>query len=151
VTRTNITLTTVLLVVVLLTFATRVDYSRPNFEILPDMKYSPASTAYTPSSVFPNGRTLQAPVAGTIPRGQMPLHYAATKEDAIRAGEELANPFQTSESEDEAQQLEQLQLLQKSIGRGAETYRVVCVSCHGAEGAGDGLIAKRGFPRGPRS
>lgn len=145
--RTNIALAVLLVVTVLLTFATRVDYSQPNFEILPDMKYSPAPTAYTPSSVFPNGRTLQDPVAGTIARRHMPIHYAATKEDAIRAGEELPNPLDASGSEDEPKRLEKLQ---KSIGRGAKTYRVYCACCHGAGGEGDGLVAvDPRFPRPP--
>lgn len=140
-TRTNIALTVLLVVAVLLTIATRVDYSRPNFEILPDMKYSPAPSAYEPNSIFANGRTLQQPVEGTIARGHMPIHYEATKEDAVRAGEELTNPFENTEEEPDR--------LQQSIRRGAETYRIYCVCCHGASGAGDGLVAKRGFPPPP--
>lgn len=99
--RLNIVLAVLLVVVATLTVALRPDPTRPNVEFMPDMKYSPAPLAYAPSPVvadgryvFANGRTLQAPVAGTIPRGAMPLHYSATKEDAVRAGEELMNPYQ---------------------------------------------------------
>jgi hypothetical protein len=91
--RTNRILAVVLVLVIALALSSRVDYSRPNFEILPDMKYTPAWTTYKANPVFTDGRTLQAPVSGTIARGQMPLHFEATKEDAARAGEELANPF----------------------------------------------------------
>ena len=40
--RTNIILGTLLAVVVALSAWARVDYARPNIEVMPDMKYSPA-------------------------------------------------------------------------------------------------------------
>ena len=140
--RTNIALAGLLVMVAILTAATRVDYSQPNIEILPDMKYTPAWTAYASNPVFENGRTLQAPVQGTIARGQMPLHFEPTKEDAIRAGNELVNPYKQDESLEAAK-------IQASIQRGGDTYRVFCICCHGATGAGDGPVTKRGFPPPP--
>ena len=92
--RLNIVLMVLLLgVVALLAMAAGGDRSKPNFEFLPDMKRSSAYSAYAPNPNLPNNRTLQPPVAGTIPRGEMPLHYSATAADAVRAGEELTNPF----------------------------------------------------------
>ncbi|MBI2479284.1 MAG: c-type cytochrome [Planctomycetia bacterium] len=90
--RTNTVLAVLLVVVVVMTAGVGVDYSQPNIEILPDMKYTPAWEAFAANPNFANGRTMQPPVAGTIARGQMPLYFAATKEDAVRAGEELTNP-----------------------------------------------------------
>ncbi len=185
-TRTHLVLAALLLIVVFLTGAVSTDHSRPNVEFLPDMKRSPASSAYSPSSVFPNGRTLQVPVAGTIARGELPLHYAATKEDAVRAGEELRNPFaiehETTDPSSEAaggeqpteEQTEQpteaantpqqsgeplpptaqelahaRERLQASLQRGEAIYQVNCIVCHGPVGAGDGPVAKRGFPPPP--
>ena len=139
--RTNIVLSGLLATVAILTATTRVDYSQPNIEILPDMKYTPAWMAYAQNPVFANGRTLQAPVPGTIARGQMPLHFEATKEDAQRAAEELANPYHQSDSEPAK--------LQESIRRGGDTYRVFCISCHGPTGLGDGPVSQRGFPPPP--
>ena len=141
--RTNIVLLVVLIVVAATSLATRVDYSQPNVEVLPDMKYTPAWTAYASNPVFANGRTLQAPVHGTIARGQMPLHFEATKEDAIRAGEEIMNPYPTDSSDESAAKLGE------SIARGGESYRVFCTCCHGPTGAGDGPVTKRGFPPPP--
>ena len=141
--RTNIVLASLLGMVAILTAATRVDYTQPNIEILPDMKYTPAWTAYASNPVFANGRTLQAPVQGTIARGHMPLHFEATKEDAIRAGNEIVNPYQNDESSEAAEKL------QLSKQRGGDTYRVFCLCCHGATGAGDGPVTKRGFPPPP--
>ena len=139
--RTNTILAVALVMLVALTFATRVDYSVPNVEILPDMKYTAAWTAYSPNPVLPNGRTLQMPVPGTIARGQMPLHFEATKQDAVRAGAELSNPYSQSASDPVE--------FTESVARGAEVYQVFCVCCHGPMGAGDGPIAKRGFPPPP--
>ena len=91
--RTNIVLSGLFILVVAAAGMVRVDLSKPNFEILPEMKYTPAWTTYAANPNFPNGRTLQAPVTGTIARGELPLHFAATKEDAIRAGAEIRNPY----------------------------------------------------------
>lgn len=149
--RTNIVLGSLLAVVVALTAWVRVDYSIPNMEVLPDMKYSPAWKAYTNNPNFPNGRTLQTPVSGTIARGDMPLHYLATKEDAIRAGEELRSPY------DETALVAHLSTAnpaekerwQVSVQRGNDIYHVFCISCHGATGTGDGPVSLRGFPPPP--
>lgn len=160
--KTNIVLASLLLLVAFMTLATRVDFTQPNIEILPDMKYTPAWTAYASNPVFENGRTLQAPVPGTIPRGHLPLHFEPTIEDAVRAGQEIMNPYQSSlqsnlqtgqeaaEGADEETALaDATTQLQESIRRGAETYRVFCTCCHGATGAGDGPVTKRGFPPPP--
>lgn len=181
-TKINIMLAILLLIVATLAAAIDVDYSRPNVEFLPEMKYSPAWSAYAANPNFANGRTLQIPVKGTIARGELPLHYAATKEDAERAGRELQNPFMVAAelsgsqaptgsvgnqltaqlneagAGDQQQQVPNAQLkretearerLRVSLGRGAQIYSVFCVSCHGVGGAGDGPVAKRGFPPPP--
>jgi len=165
--RINMVLAGLLVLAVVLAASIDSDRSQPNFEFLPQMKRSAASNAWSASVVFPNGRTMQAPVPGTIARGELPLHYAATKEDAVRAGEELHNPFKrdvnasasppeprvdasvsvavtgTSGEPDAASRLK------ASVLRGSAVYGVFCVSCHGPSGAGDGAVAKRGFPPPP--
>ncbi len=94
--RTNIVLATLLAIVVVMVLTSRIDYTQHNIEILPDMKYSPAWSSYEQNPVFANGQTLQSPVPGTIARNHLPFHFQATKEDAIRAGEELQNPYVAS-------------------------------------------------------
>ena len=154
--RTNLVLALLLAAVVVSTAIVRVDHSQPNLEFLPDMKYTPAWTAYAQNPNFPNGRSLQAPVPGTIARCEMPLHYAATKEDAVRAGEELLNPYEVtvtgeavSVEAEKTQQAETRQRRNQSVQRGGEIYRVFCISCHGPTGAGDGPVVKHGFPPPP--
>ncbi|MCA9050658.1 MAG: cytochrome c [Planctomycetaceae bacterium] len=185
--RLNIVLGVLLAIAAAFAIGMDVDHTQPNLEFLPEMKRTPASTAFSASSVFPNGRTLQEPVAGTIPRGDLPLYYEATKEDAVRAGEELRNPVTVAVEEAIAAQAKNADvkeaaegdkatatdapdvsktsattpvptaepkpdpkaMLNASIQRGAKIYGVFCVSCHGPKGAGDGPVAKRGFPPPP--
>ncbi|MDA1232657.1 MAG: cytochrome c [Planctomycetota bacterium] len=93
ITRLNVVLAVLLFIVVCLIVSLDADRSQPNYEFLPNMKRTGASSAFSANVVFPNGRTMQASVAGTIARGDLPIYYAPTKEDAIRAGEELLNPY----------------------------------------------------------
>src|SRR5262245_31971590 len=62
------------------------------YEYMPDMVYSVAYDSFAPNPNTRDGLTLQRPVKGTIPRGFMPIHYAATEAEAERAGRELQNP-----------------------------------------------------------
>lgn len=111
------------------------DASRPNAEFLPDMAHSPAYASFAPNPSFPDGKTLQPPVTGTIMRGHLPLHYQATPEDALRAGAELNSPFPRDKV--------------KSTERGAALFAAFCQHCHGAGGLGDGPVSRRGFPPPP--
>lgn len=65
----------------------------------------------------------------------MPLHYAATPADALRAGEELASPLEPGNV--------------RARERGAFVFANFCAVCHGAGGAGMGPVAQRGYPPPP--
>ena len=125
----------VLVALACLTLAMERDSSKPNFEIMPDMAHSVPYDSFAPNPNFYDGKTLQPPIPGTIARGEQPLYYNATPEDAIRAGEELHNPCSAT---DEA-----------ALARGAKVFAVYCAPCHGGAGRGDGLVAQRGFPPPP--
>lgn len=111
------------------------DLSQPNVEFLPEMVHSIPYDAYAFNPNFDDGMTLREPVEGTIVRGSLPIHYSATPEDAVRAGEELINPFASDD--------------QDALTRGAFVYAAFCQPCHGAKGLGDGPVAQRGFPPPP--
>src|SRR5215831_1943211 len=111
------------------------DATRPNFEFLPQMAHSPRYNAFAPNPNFTDGSTLQPPEPGTIARGSMPLHYAATPQDALRAGEELKSPLDVGNV--------------RARERGASVFSNFCVVCHGAGGAGNGPVAQRGYPPPP--
>ncbi len=138
--RLNLVLAIALALVLVLLMLMRVDHSRPNYQVNlgDDMTYSPAYSSYEANENFASGRTMQAPVSGTIARGSQQFHFEATPADAIRAGEELVNPFDRSTEAGAS-----------SIERGKVVFQFFCVACHGADGAGNGLVAQRGFPPPP--
>jgi mono/diheme cytochrome c family protein len=110
------------------------DTNRRNFEVLPGMARSVPFDSFAANPGFADGKTLREPVPGTIVRGQMPLHYTASKADAERAGRELASPVSGNKA---------------ALARGAVIYASHCQGCHGPEGKGDGVVAQRGFPAPP--
>jgi mono/diheme cytochrome c family protein len=128
----NVLLLFVLLVSVGIVLAGRRDPTITNYEFLPDMAHSPRYNAYSSNSNLANGMTLQPPVPGTIARGFLPLHYQATPEDSLRAGEELKNPFSYDDG--------------RALDRGMFVYVNFCQTCHGPLGLGDGTVTQRGFP-----
>ena len=91
--RLNYVLLLVLAVLVAMNFLALPNPSRPNREFLPDMAHSPAYTSESANPNFPDAATLQPPVLGTLAQGRIPLHYAATDAEALRAGRELHNPL----------------------------------------------------------
>ena len=98
------------------------------FEYMPNMVYSLAYDSFAPNPVTRDGLTLQRPVRGSIPRGYLPLHYAATPEDAERAGRELQNPVPPTA---------------RSAAEGQALFETYCAVCHGRQGAGDGPLVPK--------
>ncbi len=131
----NIVLLLLFLVSLSLNWAVRRDPTQPNREALPEMVRTPRYNAFAPNPNFPDGLTLRPPEPGTIPRGFLPLHYTASKEDALRAGEELQSPLSSADS--------------GAAQRGAFVFTNFCQECHGATGRGDGPVTLRGFPAPP--
>ncbi len=131
----NVLLALVLVATVSAHLGLGIDTTQPNREFLPNMVRSIPADAFAPNDVLPGGHTLQTPPAGTIPRGLMPLHYAATPEDAIRAGVELTNPFAADD--------------QRALSRGTAVFTNICATCHGPGGLGDGAVTRRGVPPPP--
>lgn len=109
------------------------DPTLTNYEYEPDMVSSVAYDSFAPNPVTRDGRTLMAPPAGTVPRGYAPLHFGPGPAEAQRAGKELTNPMPDAP------------LIRQ---RGEVAFQRWCSPCHGHEGLGDGLVAKR-FPRPP--
>jgi mono/diheme cytochrome c family protein len=85
-----------------------------------NMDSQPKYHEYEPAGLFPNGRVLQSPVAGTVARG-----------DLVRAEEAGRKPAVTAQL----------------LARGRDQYDVFCSPCHDRAGTGDGIIVRRGFPR----
>jgi mono/diheme cytochrome c family protein len=106
---------------------------RQGYELLPDMAHSVPYDTFQPNPVTRNGQTLQPPVPGTVARGKLPLRYAATPADALRAGRELRDPFAADAA---------------VLQRGKAVYETFCRVCHGERGQGDGPLIPK-FPNPP--
>jgi mono/diheme cytochrome c family protein len=99
-----------------------------SMEYMPDMAYSVPYDAFARNPVTRDGKTLQSPPPGTVPREGHPFRYAATPTDAERAGRELHNPIASSP---------------EALARGQALYETFCLVCHGAEGRGDGPLVPK--------
>ena len=113
----------------------RRDPTRPNREFLPEMVRSVPYGAYAPNPGFPDGKTLQPPPAGTIPRGWLPLPAGETPEATAQARDGLENPYAAGGP-----------WVKK---RGQAGFRTFCQPCHGPQGRGDGAVTRRGVPPPP--
>ena len=85
-----------------------------------NMDSQPKYHEYEPAGLFPDRRVLQAPVPGTVARGDLERAKEATEKPAVTA---------------------------QLLARGREQYEVFCSPCHDRTGTGDGMIVQRGFPR----
>jgi hypothetical protein len=85
-----------------------------------NMDSQPKDHEYEASKLFRNGRVLQAPVPGTVARG-----------DLARAAAEKRKPAVTREL----------------LARGQGEYNVNCAPCHDRAGTGNGIVVQRGFPK----
>ena len=81
-----------------------------------NMETQPKYFEYEPAPLFRDGRVLQAPVAGTVARG-----------DLARAAQAAQKPPLSAEL----------------LDRGHEEFDVFCSPCHGRTGQGDGLVVPR--------
>lgn len=74
---------------------------------------------YGDGPLFADGKVMQAPPAGTVPRDAPQLRAAAERPPLTPA----------------------------LLRRGQERYAIYCAMCHGLDGSGDGTVTARGFPR----
>ena len=95
---------------------------------MPDMARSLPYNSFASNPVARDGKTLQAPVPGTVPRGLHTFRYGATPDEALRAGRDLHNPLTAR-----ADHLE----------RGRVLYETFCLVRHGNQGEGDGPLVPR--------
>lgn len=123
----------IIFVLVLLGACTKGPEDR-GYTVFTDMVDSPAYEAFSENELTPDGKTMMMPVKGSIARGKMPHPYSNSEADAIRAGNELTDPYPETAA---------------TIERGAYLYQNFCVSCHGVTGEGDGPVISKKFPVPP--
>lgn len=110
---------------------TSCDYNRntTGWQYFDDMAKSPAYETYTPNPNFPDGKTMQPPVSGTIPRDIMPYPYEKSDADRLEAARVLQNPVTAN---------------REVLERGKKMYEVYCQVCHGPQGDGKGSLYTSG-------
>jgi len=102
--------------------------NNPGYDYMPDMAYSRAYETYSPDSNFSDGKTLQAPVIGTISREAENYPYKKNDTDVLKATK-LVNPFTPDSS---------------NISRGKMIYKTNCLQCHGEKADGQGHLFTSG-------
>jgi mono/diheme cytochrome c family protein len=109
------------------------DAAKRNFEFLPNMLRSFAWAAQS-ESPFVDAAEWKAP-AGSAARGFPPVPRLEALDADPALGEAWKNPFAPG---DEA-----------ALKRGGAVFTNHCALCHGAGGAGDGVMSRRGVPPPP--
>lgn len=116
--------------VFLLIAGCRRDHRKRGYEFLPDMVHPVPYESFSPNPNTADGKTLQRPVAGTIPRGFLPYPFPKDRE---KAGRYLHNPLPQTKD---------------VLARGKHMYETFCLVCHGVSGKGDGPLIPK-FPNPP--
>jgi len=88
-----------------------------------------------PSELFADGTSARTPPAGTVARGQL------TTDVALNFGRDPATTTAIIKSP--------LPFTATRLARGRELFNIHCAVCHGADGYGQGIVVRRGFPPPP--
>lgn len=103
------------------------DTSNPNYQYMPNMYEPVGYETYGNYEIFPGGQEAMLPAEGSIPRGWQPYDYPNTNDGLNLAKAELQNPIPVTE---------------ENLAKGKELYDIYCAVCHGAKGAGQGILVK---------
>ena len=121
-----------------------------------DMQDQPRYKAYRQSDFFRDGKAMRDLPEGTVARGLLkdnkafytgkidnpdPNVQVQTTTDA--RGNTLVSSFPNAVDEFP------IPVTKALVDRGQERYNIYCIVCHGAVGAGDGMIVRRGFSQPP--
>lgn len=110
-----------------------------NWEVAPlrsfkDMDFQPKFKSQTAAGIFDDGRAMRPAVAGTVARGQLPadVRFATGLEPARQDSDK---PEWTTDIP--------IPVSSEVMRRGRQQYNIVCATCHGRAGDGNGPVSKR--------
>ena len=103
--------------------------SRPPIHLNPNMDDTPRYDAQEASGFFYDGKTMRAPVPGTVARGHLVL------DPRVHTGKDDAGNFLTELPLAETDAL---------LDRGRARYAIYCQPCHDKRGDGRGILFQRG-------
>jgi mono/diheme cytochrome c family protein len=115
-------------------------FTKPPFEIFPDMNYQPKVKDQVPSSFFSDGLASRPPIDGTVAE-EMPAkidYWASGKWDETHWGNGI--PVHGARDGFPALAVDDV-----NMARGRERYAIDCAVCHGATGTGNGITSKYGL------
>ncbi len=115
-------------------------FTKPPFEIFPDMNYQDKVKDQVGSEFFANGVASRPPIDGTVAE-EMPAkidYWASGRWDETHWGDGIP----VHESRDGAPALA---VDDFNLARGRERYTIDCAVCHGATGKGDGITSHYGL------
>jgi len=115
-------------------------FTKPPFEVLPDMIYQDKVKDQVPSAFFADGNSARAPIPGTVAE-EMPAdnsYWATGKWDDTHWGDGIP-------VHDAVDGGRPLQIDAADMARGRERYTISCEVCHGAAGDGKGITSKYGL------
>ena len=123
----NFGFNTIAILLFAMVFLSSCDYTRKTtgWDYVDDMIVSEAYETYTPNPIFADGKTMQPPVEGAIPRGMIPYPYEKTDSDRALAARTLENPLEPTP---------------ENLSRGKDRYGIYCAQCHGEKGDGQGRL-----------
>ncbi len=115
-------------------------FTKPPFEIFPDMNYQDKVKDQVPSDFFADGAAAREPIPGTV-AVEMPAqndYWATGKWDDMHWGDGI--PAHEAVDGDRP-----LRIDAADMDRGREEYAINCEVCHGAAGDGKGITSKYGL------
>lgn len=123
--------------------------SQPPIEIFPDMDHQPKFQPQHPNSFFADNRSGRKPVDGTIPMGYN-IHGAYLQVGASNRNPNAAftvqpDYYNTGKMKEMYGDGIPVEVDERLMARGRQRYDINCAICHGAAGAGDGIIKSYGL------
>jgi mono/diheme cytochrome c family protein len=102
--------------------------SSPPIHVNPSMFNQPKYKAQAASDFFYDGKTMRAPVAGTIARGRLPEDLVLETGKTADGQFVAASPLAADEAE---------------LARGKDRFSIYCRPCHDERGEGKGILFQR--------
>lgn len=121
-------------------------------EIIPDMDRQPRYDPQHESAFFSDSRAARKPVAGTVPLGYVLPNAYYTTGGNNNAHAEAPGAFSASPGYADTGKIGDvygdglpLEATAELMQRGRERFTVNCAVCHGATGAGNGIVSQYGL------
>lgn len=118
----------IILMVVLISFASCQKKTTPNYQYFPDMYEPIGYEAYGEVDFLPHEMAAQLPAEGSVARGHKPFDIDGSLDGYDLAKASLVTPLDST---------------QIDSPRGGQLYDIYCGVCHGNKGDGQGILVKR--------